>query len=156
MSAIRRHTLAWPAALLAVMATACLDDRSVSPNDIDGSSVRLGLNAMIVGAVAGQTVQIRAFYQRTDQTEVTLSSSPTSVSVTPGVAQQVAVVVRVAECLADPQQAGGTSSRCAVGIALTLVDENGNPIDEQPVPPKQVPPGTTTVPDRSSSRRWHR
>jgi len=147
MSAIRRHILAWPAALLAVMATACLDDRSVSPNEVDGASVRLGLNAMIVGAVAGQTVQIRAFYQRTDQTEITLSSSPTSVSVTPGVAQQVAVVVRVAECLADPQQAGGTSSRCAVGIALTLVDENGTPIDEQTVPPKQVPPGTTTVPD---------
>jgi uncharacterized protein YjdB len=104
---------------------------------------------MIIGATAGQTVRIRAFYQRTDQTQITLSSSPTSVSVTPGVPQQVAVVVRVAECLADPTQAGGTSSRCAVGIALTLDDETGTPIDEQTVPPQQpLPPGTTqTVPN---------
>jgi len=151
MSAIRRRILAWPAALLVVLATACLDDRSVAPSadDANGPSVRLGFNAMIVGAVAGQTVHIRAFYQRTDQTEITLSSSPTSVSVSPGVPQQVAVVVRVAECLADPQQAGGTTSKCAVGIALTLDDEAGTPIDEQTVPPSTpLPPGTkTTVPE---------
>ena len=120
-----------------------------SLEDANGPSVRLGFSATIVGAEAGQTVRIRAFYRRTDQTEVTLSSSPTSVSVTPGVPQQVAVVVRVAECLADPQQAGGTTTRCAVGIALTLDDETGTPIDEQTVPPTQgLPPGSTeTVPD---------
>ena len=151
MRTIPRRTVAWPAALLTVLATGCLDDRSMGPSleDANGPSVRLGFSAMIVGAVAGQTVHIRAFYQRTDQTAITLPSSPTSVSVTPGVPQQVAVVVRVAECLADPQQAGGTSTRCAVGIALRLDDENGTPIDEQTVPPNQgLPPGTTeTVPD---------
>ena len=151
MRAIRGWIVAGRAALLTLLATACLNDRSMGPSseDANGPSVRLGFNAMIVGAAAGQTVRIRAFYRRTDQTEITLSSSPTSVSVTPGVPQQVAVVVRVAECLADPQQAGGTSSQCAVGIALTLDDENGTPIDEQTVPPTTgLPPGTTeTVPD---------
>ena len=151
MRTIRRRTRAWPAAVLTILATACLDDHSMGPSleDANGPSVRLGFSAMIVGAEAGQTVRIRAFYNRTDQTAITLPSSPTSVTVTPGVPQQVAVVVRVADCLADPQQAGGTSSRCAVGIALTLDDVDGTPIDEATVPPTQgLPPGTTqTVPD---------
>jgi uncharacterized protein YjdB len=135
------------AALLAVLATACLDDRPVEPNDKGtGPSVRLAFNATIYGATAGQTVRIRAFYRRTDQTDVTLESAPTSVSVTPGEAKTVAVVVRIAECLADPQQSGGSKTQCAVGITLTLEDEDGTPIDEQTSPPTQpLRPGSTTT-----------
>jgi uncharacterized protein YjdB len=55
------------------------------------------------------------------------------------------VVVRIAECLADPQQLGGSSTQCAVGITLTLVDEDGTPIDEQTIEPTTpLPPGSST------------
>ena len=146
MNAIRRRILAPSAAVLAVLATACLNDRLVEPNDATTPVVRLGFNATILGAAEGQTVHIRAFYRRTDETEVTLQSAPLSVSVTPGVAKQVAVVVRVAECLADPQQQGGSATQCAVAIALTLEDESGAVIDEQTSPPAPpLAPGSTTT-----------
>jgi uncharacterized protein YjdB len=148
MSAFRHRIRARAAALLGVLATACLDDRGVepTPNDATGPAVRLGFNATILGATEGQTVHIRAFYRRTDETEVTLQSSPTSVSVTPGVAKQVAVVVRIAECLTDPQQLGGSPTECAVSIALTLEDETGTVIDEQTSPTSPpLPPGSTTT-----------
>ena len=147
MIALRRRILAPLAAGAALLATACLDDRPVAPNDqLTNPTVRLGINATIMNAQAGQTVQIRAFYRRKDQTEITLPSSPTSVDVTPGEPKTVAVVVRIADCLADPQQLGGSSSQCAVGITLTLVDENGTPIDTQTTPPTPpLPPGSTTT-----------
>ena len=147
MIAVRRHLLAPLAAVAATLATACLNDRPVAPNDqLTNPTVRLGLNATIMNAQAGQTVQIRAFYRRKDQTEITLPSSPTSVDVTPGEPKTVAVVVKIANCLADPQQLGGSASQCAVGITLTLVDENGTPIDTQTAPPTPpLPPGSTTT-----------
>jgi len=126
MIAFRRRILVPLAGVAAMLATACLDDRPVAPNDqATKPTVRLGINATIMNARAGQTVQIRAFYRRKDGTDVTLPSSPTSVGVTPGEPKTVAVVVQIAACLADPQQAGGSASQCAVGITLTLVDENG-------------------------------
>ena len=146
MNPICRRILARSAVLLTVLATACVDDRPVEPNDATNSVARLGFNATILGAAEGQTVHIRAFYRRTDETEITLQSFPTSVSVTPGVAKQVAVVVRIAECLADPQQLGGSARQCAVAIALTLEDESGTVIDEQTSPPAApVTPGSTTT-----------
>ena len=150
MSAMRRRILTRgltrSAALLAVLATACLDDRPVGPNEKTGPTVRFGLNATILDAKAGQTVRIRAFYRRTNQTDVTLPSSPTSVSVTPGEPKQVAVVVRIADCLADPQQAGGSKTQCAVGVDWTLEDEDGTPIDEQTTEPAvPLPPGSKTT-----------
>ena len=150
MSAMRRRILTRgltrSAALLAVLATACLDDRPVGPNEKTGPTVRFGLNATILDAKAGQTVRIRAFYRRTNQTDVTLPSSPTSVSVTPGEPKQVAVVVRIADCLADPQQAGGSKTQCAVGVDWTLEDEGGTPIDEQTTEPAvPLPPGSKTT-----------
>jgi len=147
MIALRRRLVAQVATVAAVLATACLNDRPVAPNDgPDGPTVRLGISATIMNAQAGQTVQIRAFYRRKDQTEITLPSSPASVDVTPGEPKTVAVVVRIADCLTDPQQLGGSSSQCAVGITLTLVDENGTPIDQQTTPPTPpLPPGSTTT-----------
>ena len=146
MNAIRRRIRARSAALLAVLTMACVDDRPVGPNDATNPVARLGFSATILGAVEGQTVHIRAFYRRTDETEVTLQSSPTSVSVTPGVAKEVAVVVRIAECLTDPEQLGGSTRKCAVAIALTLEDETGTVIDEQTSPPAApVTPGSTTT-----------
>ena len=147
MIAVRRRVVAQVATFAAVLATACLDDRPVEPNDqLNGPTVRLGINATINNAQAGQTVRIRAFYRRKDDTDVTLPSTPTSVDVTPGEPKTVAVVVRIADCLADPQQLGGSSTQCAVGITLTLVDENGTPIDEQTTPPTPpLPPGSTTT-----------
>ena len=147
MIALHRRILAPLAACAAVLAAACLDDRPVAPNDqLTNPTLRLGINATIMNAQAGQTVQIRAFYRRKDQTEITLPSSPTSVDVTPGEPKTVAVVVRIADCLADPQQLGGSSSQCAVGVTLTLVDENGTPIDAQTTPPTPpLPPGSTTT-----------
>ena len=145
MTAFRTRLVAQVATFAAVLATGCLDDRPVAPNDNGtGPTVRLGINATINNAQAGQTVLIRAFYRRKDETDVTLQSSPTSVSVTPGEPKQVAVVVHIAECLTDPQQLGGSTTQCAVGITLTLVDENGTPIDEQTTEPTQpLPPGST-------------
>jgi hypothetical protein len=138
MIALRRRFVAHVATVAAILATACLDDRPVEPNDkLTDPTLRLGINATINNAQAGQTVRIRAFYRRKDETEVTLPSTPTSVYVTPGEPKTVAVVVRIAECLADPQQFGGSSTQCAVGITLTLVDENGTPNDEQTTPPTQ-------------------
>ncbi|HEY5415016.1 MAG TPA: Ig-like domain-containing protein [Gemmatimonadaceae bacterium] len=147
MIALRRRLVAQVATFAAVLATACLDDRPVEPNDTaTGPTVRLGLNATINNAQAGQTVRIRAFYRRKNETDVTLPSSPTSVDVTPGVPKTVAVVVRIADCLADPQQLGGSSTQCAVGITLTLLDEDGTPIDEQTTPPTPpLPPGSSTT-----------
>ena len=144
---IVRRTAAAAAALIGLFASGCLDDRTVSPNDgAGGPTLRLGFQASIIGAAAGQTVRIRAFYRRIDGTAVTLESSPGEVGVEPGVPKQVAVVVKIAQCLGDPLKVGGTPTQCAVGIDLTLMDENGNPIDEQitdPTPP--LPPGTTTT-----------
>ena len=147
MSAILRRAFTRGVATLALLSTACLDDRPVGPNDdARGPAVRLGFQATILGAVAGQTVHIRAFYLRLDGTDVTLESAPTEVSVTPGVPQQVAVVVRIAQCLADPQHTGGSPKACEVGIDLTLEDEDGTIIDEQTSPPTQgLPPGSTTT-----------
>jgi len=147
MIALRRRILTQMATVAAVLATGCLDDRPLAPNDqATGPTVRLGINATINNAQAGQTVRIRAFYRRKDETDVTLSSTPTSVDVTPGEPKTVAVVVRIAECLADPQQLGGSSTQCAVGITLTLVDEDGTPIDEQTTPPTPpLPPGSSTT-----------
>jgi uncharacterized protein YjdB len=108
--------------------------------------VGIGFHATILQAAAGQTVRIRAYYSRTDETDVTLPSSPTEVSVTPGVPQTVGVVVRIATCLADTQRVTPTSNTCQVGIQLTLEDENGVPIDEQTsAPPQPLPPGGTTT-----------
>ena len=144
---IVRRTAAAAAALIGLFASGCLDDRTVSPNDgAGGPTLRLGFQASIIGAAAGQTVRIRAFYRRIDGAAVTLESSPGEVGVEPGVPKQVAVVVKIAQCLGDPLKVGGTPTQCAVGIDLTLMDENGNPIDEQitdPTPP--LPPGTTTT-----------
>ena len=147
MIALRRRVVAQVATVAAVLATACLDDRPVEPNDkLTGPTLRLAINATITNAQAGQTVRIRAFYRRTDETDVTLPSTPTSVDVTPGEPKTVAVVVRIADCLTDPQQLGGSSTQCAVGITLTLVDEDGTPIDEQTTPPTPpLPPGSTTT-----------
>ena len=147
MIALRRRLVAQVATFAAVLATACLDDRPVEPNDTaTGPTVRLGINATINNAQAGQTVRIRAFYRRQNETDVTLPSSPTSVDVTPGEPKTVAVVVRIADCLADPQQLGGSSTQCAVGITLTLLDEDGTPIDEQTTPPTPpLPPGSSTT-----------
>ena len=147
MIALRRRVAAQAATVAALLAAACLNDRPVAPNDQSTEpTLRLGLSATINNAQAGQTVRIRAFYRRKDETELTLPSTPTSVDVTPGEPKTVAVVVRIADCLADPQQLGGSSTQCAVGITLTLVDENGTPIDEQTTPPTPpLPPGSTTT-----------
>ena len=134
--------------ILAALAAACLDDRPVAPGPNDDASpvVGLGFQATILGAAAGQTVHISAYYRRLDGTNVPLSNSPAEVSVTPGVPQRVAVVVRIGPCLADPQHAGGSSNGCEVGIDLALEDEDGNVIDEQSSPPTPaLPPGTTTT-----------
>ena len=147
MSTMLRHAIGLAGAALALVSTACLDDRPVStePNDA-AAAVAIGFHATILQAAAGQTVRIRAYYNRTDGTDVTLPSSPTEVSVTPGVPQTVGVVVRIATCLADTQRATPTSNTCQVGIQLTLEDENGIPIDEQTSPPPQpLPPGGTTT-----------
>ena len=147
MSALLRRAFTRGVATLALLSTACIDDRPAGPNDdARGPAVRLGFQATILGAAAGQTVNIRAFYLRLDGTDVTLESAPTEVSVTPGVPQQVAVVVRIAQCLADPQHTGGSPNKCEVGIDLTLEDEDGTVIDEQTSPPTQaLPPGSTTT-----------
>ena len=147
MIALRRRVVAQAIALVALFGTACLDDRPVAPNDqLSDPTVRLGINATINNAQEGQTVRIRAFYRRKDQTDVTLPSTPTAVEVTPGEPKTVAVVVRIADCLADPQQLGGSTTQCAVGITLTLEDEDGTPIDEQTTPPTPpLPPGSTTT-----------
>jgi len=147
MIALRRRILTQMATVAAVLATGCLDDRPLAPNDqATGPTVRLGINATINNAQAGQTVRIRAFYRRKDETDVTLSMTRHGVDVTPGEPKTVAVVVRIAECLADPQQLGGSSTQCAVGITLTLVDEDGTPIDEQTTPPTPpLPPGSSTT-----------
>ena len=130
---------------LATLATACLDDHAVAPGPNDDPVVRLGLHATILGAAAGQTVRISAYYVRGEATHVPLVNTPTEVSVTPGVPQQVAVVVRIGPCLADPQHASGTSNGCEVGIDLTL-EEDGTVIDQQSSPPTPpLPPGTTTT-----------
>ena len=161
MSATLRRAFTRGAATLALLSTACLDDRPVGPNDdARGPAVRLGFQATILGAAAGQTVHIRAFYLRLDGTDVTLENAPTEVSVTPGVPQQVAVVVRIAQCLADPQHTGGSPKACEVGIDLTLEDEDGTVIDEQTSAPTQaLPPGSRTAPPgrpRQWCRRWSR
>ena len=148
MSATLRRAIGVAGAALALVSTACLDDRPVSPepNDAAAAAVRIGFRATILQAAAGQTVRIRAFYTRTDGTDITLPSSPTEVSVTPGVPQTVGVVVRIATCLADTQRAAPTSNTCQVGIELTLEDENGVPIDQQTsAPPQPLPPGGTTT-----------
>jgi uncharacterized protein YjdB len=145
MTGARRWISAWRAVLLTALSVGCIDDRTTLTAPID-APVRLALNATILEARAGQTVHIRAFYRRVNGTEITLVSSPTSVSVTPGVPKQVGVVVRVAECLSDPQQAGGTRSRCAVVIALSLEDETGTVIDVQTADPTQpLQPGSTAT-----------
>jgi len=147
MSLTLRRTLGLAGTAFALLSTACLDDRPVAPepNDV-AAAVRIGFRATILQAAAGQTVHIRAFYSHTDGTEITPPSSPTVVSVTPGVPQTVGVVVRIATCLADTQRAAPTSNTCQVGITLTLEDENGVPIDEQTSPPPQpLPPGGTTT-----------
>ena len=111
MIALCRRPVAQAVALVALLTTACLNDRPVAPNDqLTDPTVRLGINATIYNAQAGQTVRIRAFYRRKDETDVTLPSTPTSVDVTPGEPKTVAVVVRIADCLADPQQLGGSST----------------------------------------------
>ena len=109
---LRRTARHCASAFLAVLATACLDDRAVAPgpNDDASPTVRLGLHVTIIGAAAGQTVRISAYYVRVGGTHVPLVNTPTAVSVTPGVPQQVAVVVRIGPCLADPQPASATSA----------------------------------------------
>jgi len=143
---LRRTARHCASVFLAALATACLDDHAVAPGSDDASpTVRLGLHATIIGAAAGQTVHISAYYVRGDGTQVPLVNSPTAVSVTPGVPQQVAVVVRIGPCLADPQHASGTSNGCEVGIDLTL-EEDGTVIDQQSSPPTPpLRPGTTTT-----------
>jgi len=144
---LRRTARHCASAFLAALATACLNDRAVAPgpNDDGSPSVRLGLHATIIGAAAGQTVRISAYYVRVDGTHVPLVNTPTAVSVTPGVPQQVAVLVRIGPCLADPQHATGTSNGCEVGIDLAL-EEDGTIIDEQSSPPTpSLRPGTTTT-----------
>ena len=144
---LRRTARNCASVFLAVLTTACLNDHAVAPgpNDDGSPTVRLGLHATILGATAGQTVRISAYYVRADGTQVPLVNTPTAVSVTPGVPQQVAVVVRIGPCLADPQHASGTSSGCEVGINLAL-DEDGTIIDEQSSPPTlPLQPGTTTT-----------
>lgn len=144
---LRRTARHCASAFLAVLATSCLNDRAVAPgpNDDGSPSVRLGLHATIIGAAAGQTVRISAYYVRVDGTHVPLVNTPTAVSVTPGVPQQVAVLVRIGPCLADPQHATGTSNGCEVGIDLAL-EEDGTIIDEQSSPPTpSLRPGTTTT-----------
>jgi uncharacterized protein YjdB len=144
---LRRTARHCASAFLAALATACLDDRAVAPgpNDDASPTVRLGLHVTILEAAAGQTVRISAYYVRADGTHVPLVNTPAAVSVTPGVPQQVAVVVRIGPCLADPQHASGTSNGCQVGIDLTL-EEDGTIIDQQSSPPTPpLPPGTTTT-----------
>jgi uncharacterized protein YjdB len=142
---LRRTARLCASAFLAALATACLNDRAVAPDDDASPSVRLGLHVTILGAAAGQTVHISAYYVRVDGTHVPLVNTPAAVSVTPGVPQQVAVVVRIGPCLADPQHATGTSNGCQVGIDLTL-EEDGTVIDEQSSPPTPpLRPGTTTT-----------
>ena len=144
---LRRTARHCASAFLAALATACLNDRAVAPgpNDDGSPSVRLGLHATIIGAAAGQTVRISAYYVRVDGTHVPLVNTPTAVSVTPGVPQQVAVVVRIGPCLADPQHASGANNGCQVGIDLAL-EEDGTIIDEQSSPPTpSLRPGTTTT-----------
>ena len=147
MSGTFRRAFSFAGAGLALLSNGCLDDRAVAPQPNDANApVRIGFNATILQAAAGQTVRIRAYYSRTDGTDVTLPNSPTEVSVTPGVPQTVGVVVRIATCLADTQRATPATNTCQVGIQLTLEDENGIPIDEQTSPPPQpLPPGGTTT-----------
>lgn len=143
-----RKALGRAATLVALLATAaCLDDRPVAPESGDeGLPVRLGLQANVVGAAAGQTVRIRAFYRRVDGTNITLESTPTEVAVTPGEPQTVAVQVRVNRCLADSQRQGATAGACEIGIELTLLDEAGTVIDQQSTPPSQAAtPGTSVT-----------
>lgn len=141
------HVAFGRAALLVTLVTACLDDRPTAPAPVDDSiPVRLGLQANVIGAAASQKVRIRTFYHRVDGSEVTLESTPTEVSVTPGVTQTVAIQVRVSRCLADEQRETGDERTCEIGVDLSLVDEGGTVIDQQRTPPSQpATPGASVT-----------
>ena len=142
-----RRTMGGMAALAAaVLATACLDDRAAGPLPDASMPVRLGLQANILGAAAGQKVRIRTFYRRVDGTNVTLESTPNEVAVTPGASQTVSVEVRVGPCLADAQRETETTGACQIGVELTLLDEAGGVIDQQAAPPSSpATPGTSVT-----------
>ena len=147
MTTTMRWTMRVVAALAAaVLATGCLDDRAAGPQPDDTLPVRLGLQANILGAAAGQKVRIRTYYRRVDGTSVTLENTPSEVDVTPGVSQTVSVQVRVGKCLADEQREGETEGACEIGVELTLVDEANVVIDQQTTPPgRPATPGTSVT-----------
>jgi len=143
---MRRTMHGMVALAAAVLATGCLDDRAAGPQPDDTLPVRLGLQANILGAAAGQKVRIRTFYERVDRTRVTLESTPGEVAVTPGVSQTVSVQVRVGKCLADEQRAGETAGACEIGVELTLLDEANVAIDQQTtLPGRPAAPGTSVT-----------
>jgi uncharacterized protein YjdB len=146
MRTMRRTMHGMVALAAAVLATGCLDDRAAGPQPDDTLPVRLGLQANILGAAAGQKVRIRTFYERVDRTSVTLESTPREVAVTPGVSQTVSVQVRVGKCLADEQRAGETDGACEIGVELTLLDEANVVIDQQTtLPGRPAAPGTSVT-----------
>ena len=148
---------AWRAigALSLVALGSCLDDAPVGTGK---PTVRATLNANVVGAVAGGTVDIRVGYRTSRQQLVALRSSPERIQVAPGTTIVLPLTVDIGPCLADAERFPANQPGCALIIELTLSDAAGSTIDSQtresrePVMPgESVNFGTVTIGVRVST-----
>jgi probable HAF family extracellular repeat protein len=148
--ALRRVVLSASLALsLSLLALACLDDSAVGPAP-GSNGARIALRATVVGARAGDGLEVAILYARTDESTHALGD-PVREELGTGTTE-VPITVNLGPCLADALHAGGDGA-CMLSARVTLVDEAGLPLDVQTVAIGAIREGMTTQAPAVTVRR---
>jgi hypothetical protein len=107
--------------LIALQTSACSNDSPLAPGR---TTAQLALHAHVIGLatdVSNYQVKIGAFYRRVSTDSVSLSVTPSSVSLESGQQITTPVSVDIAACLQDAQRVDAAAGGCRLQIALQLV-----------------------------------